>query len=203
MARRDSQLHFGEFCSCRNVEEAATNADASNPWNRQQTLDLASRYHGEIIQRFIELDRYLRSAAPLQLQEERFRIRGQTELNCSIVGEDFGNFERTLKAYIAAYGCDQISWTALYGKGDHSPAFRLLPEKGGAPYTASQLLAVLRALRFNQYFKSISFKDVDFSTLWGLPDDEYRNKGDNVVQVSLHGKSDSSRRAKEGRWTDD
>jgi hypothetical protein len=94
--------------------------------------------------------------------------------------EDFGSFQRTLSAYLAAYRCEDVDWEINW-KTRFAPEFRLLPGKRG-PYSGLQLLAVLRALRYNDYFNSLSFRDVDLSVLYGLQDNTLRKV--NVAYLS-------------------
>jgi hypothetical protein len=68
--------------------------------------------------------------------------------------------------------------------------FRLIPPKG-ATYTPLQLMAVFRSLRYNGYFKSISFKDVDLSSLAGKIDHSQGNES--IVHTSINGEHSSAR----------
>src|SRR6266566_2339638 len=56
------------------------------------------------------------------------------------------------------------------GKQRWPPEFWVLPPRQGSAYSALQILTVLRALRFNDYFMSLSFRDIDFGDLWALQD---------------------------------
>jgi hypothetical protein len=99
--------------------------------------------------------------------------------------EDFGCFKRTLDAYLAAYRCEPVGWEINW-KTRFAPEFRLLPARCGS-YSPLQLLAVLRALRYNDYFNSLSFRDVDLSVLYGLEDNTLRRV--NVAYLSRTCKS--------------
>jgi hypothetical protein len=112
---------------------------------------------------------------------EIFRIYGLKEAQYLVPKEDFGSFKRTLDAYLAAYHCEDVAWEINW-KTRFAPEFRLLPEKRGRFYTPLQLMAVLRALRYNDYFNSLSFRDVDLSVLHGLQDNTPRNV--NVAYLS-------------------
>ncbi len=96
--------------------------------------------------------------------------------------DDYGSVKRTLDAYITAYRCGPVEWEINW-KTQFAPEFRLRPAKNGSPYSPLQLLAVLRALRYNDYFSSLSFQDIDLSILWNYydisakgPDSAYINR---------------------------
>ena len=81
-------------------------------------------------------------------------------------------FIRTVEAYCAAYDCSHsdIRWRTELEVED-APRFVLLPRNNGIHqiYTIYELLAVLRALRYDQYYSSVSFAGVDLTPLQ-LPD---------------------------------
>ncbi|GLB10089.1 hypothetical protein AtubIFM57258_006028 [Aspergillus tubingensis] len=87
--------------------------------------------------------------------------------------EDYGCFDRTLVAYSASYDIDtsNIRYT-IDVQCDDAPCFRLLPPASARQkkYTALELIAVLRALRYNESFRSISFSGVSLDVLQGLRD---------------------------------
>lgn len=111
---------------------------------------------------------------------EVFRVSGLKEQQYLVPKEDFGSFKRTLDAYLAAYHCEDVNWEINW-KTRFAPEFRLLPGKRG-PYNPLQLLAVLRALRYNDYFTSLSFRDVDLTVLHGLEDNSFSKA--NVAYLS-------------------
>jgi hypothetical protein len=88
--------------------------------------------------------------------------------------EDHGCFDRTLTAYCAAYDIDtsNIRYTIDYDVED-APQFALLTSAtpGRPNYSAPELLAVLRALRFNETFCSISFRGISLDPLHQLRDE--------------------------------
>jgi hypothetical protein len=142
----------------------------SDPFKSSITLELASRYYRQVIRVFGTADRFLKPAWPQLWQSmEIFRIYGLKEQQYLVPKEDFGSFKRTLDAYLAAYRCEDVAWEINW-KTRFAPEFRLLPEKRGRSYGPLQLMAVLRALRYNDYFNSLSFRDVDLSVLHGLQD---------------------------------
>ncbi|EED12445.1 conserved hypothetical protein [Talaromyces stipitatus ATCC 10500] len=87
--------------------------------------------------------------------------------------EDFGCFDRTLVAYSASYNVDtsNIRYTVDLECED-APCFRLLPpaSKRRSQYNALELLALMRALRYNESFISISFSGVNLDVLQNCRD---------------------------------
>ncbi|CAI7659943.1 unnamed protein product [Penicillium glandicola] len=87
--------------------------------------------------------------------------------------EDYGCFDRTLVAYSASYDIDtsNIRYT-IDQECEDAPCFRLLkPASSKTPrYSALELIAVMRTLRYNQFFQSISFRGVNLDALQGLRD---------------------------------
>jgi hypothetical protein len=87
--------------------------------------------------------------------------------------EDYGCFDRTLVAYSASYDVDtsNIRYTIELDCED-APCFRLLrPASSKNPrYGALELIAVMRALRYNESFQSISFRGINLDALQGLRD---------------------------------
>lgn len=74
--------------------------------------------------------------------------------------EEHRAFDRTLTAYCSAYGVDtsNIRYSVDYTCED-APAFKLLPtsNRRRPKYGSIELLAILRALRYNETFRTISF----------------------------------------------
>ncbi|KKK16713.1 hypothetical protein P175DRAFT_0442961 [Aspergillus ochraceoroseus IBT 24754] len=87
--------------------------------------------------------------------------------------EDYGCFDRTLVAYCASYDIDtsNIRYT-IDTQCDDAPCFKLLRPASlhQKKYTALELIALLRALRYNESFQSISFNGVSLDALQGLRD---------------------------------
>jgi hypothetical protein len=98
-----------------------------------------------------------------------FRISGLREPQYVIDREDYGGIKRTLDAYLAAYRCQPVEWEINW-RTKFAPEFRLLPPRNKSLYTSMQLLAVMRALRYNDYFVSLCFRDVDLSVMWDCYD---------------------------------
>lgn len=147
------------------------------PFRQATTLELSSRHYRNIIRVFHKADRFLKPAWPQMLQNDIFDIAGLKEPQYVIDREDYGGLYRTLNAYLAAYRCRpvefEINWRARY-----APEFCLLPAKDGQQYTTMQLLAVMRALRYNDYFESLSFRYINLAVMWDVYD---RYQGPNNV----------------------
>ena len=80
--------------------------------------------------------------------------------------EDHDCFDRTLIAYCAGYDVDtsRIYYSVDYDCED-APCFQLLPPSKGSSYSLLELLAVFRALRYNESFSSISFATINLKPL--------------------------------------
>lgn len=114
----------------------------------------------------MKADRFLKPCWPTGLQAlETFHISGLTDPQLLIAGDNYGGLKRTLDAFLTAYHCTSVEWEINW-KTAYAPEFRLLPPKAGGTYTNLQLLAVMRSLRYNGYFNSISFSGIDLSGLW-------------------------------------
>ncbi|OOQ87491.1 putative leucine rich repeat and nacht domain-containing protein [Penicillium brasilianum] len=87
--------------------------------------------------------------------------------------EDYGCFDRTLVAYSASYDVDtsNIRYT-IDLECEDAPCFRLLRPASATSsrYSALELIAVMRALRYNESFRSISFRGINLDALQGLRD---------------------------------
>ncbi|KAK1828416.1 protein NLRC3, partial [Podospora conica] len=147
------------------------------PCSERVVVELSSRFFNRIIFGFGNTDSLLKPAWPPVWQlNELFQVPGLGDARFVAQKDDFGSIRRTLDAYLAAYRCSQVDWEINW-KTKFAPEFRLLPAKDGSQYTTYQILAVLRALRYNDYFNSLSFKDVDLSPLWGVYDLMSSGKG--------------------------
>ncbi|KAJ5099206.1 hypothetical protein N7532_006207 [Penicillium argentinense] len=87
--------------------------------------------------------------------------------------EDYGCFDRTLVAYSASYNIDtsNIRYT-IDLECEDAPCFRLLRPASSriSRYSAHELIAVMRALRYNESFRSISFRGINLDSLQGIRD---------------------------------
>lgn len=115
---------------------------------------------------------------PLWIEQPlKWHVSGVTEEDILPIppadAEDHLCFDRTLTAYCVGYGTDpsNIRYTVDYYCED-APEFQLLgPGKAGrSKYTSLELLAILRALRYNDTFHSISFKRAKLDNLHNVWD---------------------------------
>ncbi|KAK0630580.1 hypothetical protein B0T17DRAFT_507043 [Bombardia bombarda] len=134
------------------IHQERFNITFREPFKAPVTLELASRYYRQVIRAFGLADRFLKPMWP-QLWQNMQIMR--------IKG---------LKEY-----------QHLVSKEDFGSVKRTL-DAYVAAYRCASLLAVLRALRYNDYFNSISFRDVDLAALWGIEDN--LNEVSNVAYIS-------------------
>ncbi|OTA66476.1 RNI-like protein [Hypoxylon sp. EC38] len=161
------------------------------PFDNPRKLELASRHHRNISSKLYKADMYLKPAWPLWTRREVFFIDGEAPQMPLPNGEDYGGFRTTLQAFSEGYCSPPVNWTVKWKNVRHAPQFCLLASKEQSKYTKYQLLAVFRALRFNDYFKSLSFYDIDFSSLSGAVDNTTRLES--TVWISRTGKRSLTR----------
>ncbi|KAK8041805.1 RNI-like protein [Apiospora rasikravindrae] len=145
------------------------------PLDSPKKIGLSSRHHRSIISQLFKADTHLKPAWPLWTRREIFFVDGETDHIHLPEGEDYGGFKRTLEAFLEGYHCPSVDWKVNWESARFSPEFQLLrPKKRMLKYSGYQLLAVFRALRFNDYFKSLNFDGVDFSALSNVSDNSKR-----------------------------
>lgn len=164
------------------VQHFITNIN-SLPFGRETRLVLASTSYRRIIEALVKFDRVLKPMWPQNLQNAIFEIKGLPAPLQLTSGNDLGGLEISLQAYCHAFGVQIPAWTIEWYTPSE-PAFRLLASDD-SEYSPLQLLAVFRALRYNSFFKALSFRDVDLSSLANRSD--YSQFGDTVVYTSLSG----------------
>ena len=144
------------------------------PLQQSSTLYLASSCVNDIALWLRQAADFLR---PTWL-EQPFLWRVPQALDDSLLpipssDEDHLCFDRTLTAYCVGYNIDpsRIRYTVDYSCED-APSFQLLEpsNKRQLKYTALELLAVMRALRYNESFHAITFRNIDLGSLHGLFD---------------------------------
>ncbi|KAI1432040.1 RNI-like protein [Xylaria sp. CBS 124048] len=134
------------------------------PLEQPRQIQLSSRCHRAILSNLFRADMYLKPAWPLWTREA-FHIHDESQKLPLPNGEDYGGFRTTLEAFIEAYHCPPVEWEVKWKGVRYPPQFCLLKPKHQSRYSCHQLLAVFRALRFNEFFHGISFRDIDFSSL--------------------------------------
>ena len=87
--------------------------------------------------------------------------------------EDNLAFDRTLTAYCVAYNIDpsKIRYT-VHDEGEDAPEFELLEPNDArrTKYSALELLAIIRALRYNESFRAMSFRSAKLDALHAVYD---------------------------------
>ncbi|KAI0408628.1 RNI-like protein [Xylaria palmicola] len=161
------------------------------PLEQPQKLQLASRYYRTILSKLFQADTYLKPAWPLWTRREVFYVDDGAQQMPLPNGEDYGGFRTTLEAFIEGYACQPVEWTVKWKDVRHAPQLCLLKPRKQSQYTAHQLLAVFRAIRFNEFFKSLSFCDVDFSSLSNRFDNKQRLES--TIWLSRTGKHSLTR----------
>lgn len=145
------------------------------PLGRPKTLYLASLASHDIAIRLHHVENVLRP----EIGQRLYKFIVPPEVDDQLAPpvdsevEEHCCFERTLTAYCIAYDVNpsKICYTIDYTCED-APRFQLLPLANSRrkEYSAAELLAVMRALRYNETFGSISFSGVHLDVLNGLND---------------------------------
>ncbi|KAI4268758.1 MAG: hypothetical protein LQ337_007668 [Flavoplaca oasis] len=145
------------------------------PCQSSSTLHLAALCVHEVVIWLRQAAEFLRPewteqpfawVVPQSLNDELLPIPSEEEEN--------RGFDRTLIAYCSAYGINTstIRYRVNYSCED-APAFELLPITGAGrlKYNATELLAILRALRYNESFVTISLSQTALDSLHCLYDE--------------------------------
>ncbi|EFR03520.1 hypothetical protein MGYG_06517 [Nannizzia gypsea CBS 118893] len=145
------------------------------PFKSPSIVNLSSSYSGEIALFLRQRAEYLRPG----WIHQPFAFNVPPHVQARVMPpvtfeEDYGCFDRTLIAYCAAYDVDtsKIRYMVDYHCED-APAFQLLPREGcpdGGGYLLLELLAVFRALRYNESFCTISFARINLDILQQMRD---------------------------------
>lgn len=151
------------------------------PFGKETRLTLASVHYRRIIETVMKTDRILKPTWPQHLQQAIFDIRGLSPPLQLTSGNDLGGLDISLPAYCAGFQVPVPDWAIDWNTPSH-PCFRLKP--ANEPYSPLQLIAVFRALRYNGFFKAVSFADVDLSPLANKHD--FGQYGDSVVYASAN-----------------
>ncbi|KAH9860125.1 hypothetical protein IAQ61_011909 [Plenodomus lingam] len=145
------------------------------PLERPKVLHLASLASRDIALRLRTMEGHLRP----EWESRPFEYLVPDDVHQDISRQasphpiDQDSLDRTLIGYCVAYDLqpENISYQITYPNED-APRFELLRPTGlrRNQYTVLELLAVMRSLRYNETFASISFKDVHLDVLNGLRD---------------------------------
>jgi hypothetical protein len=145
------------------------------PLQRPKTLYLASLASHDIAVRL----RYVEESLRPEWESRPYQFIVPDSVKHDILRQaspqpiDSDSLDRTLIGYCVAYDVkpENIRYQVTYPPED-SPQFELLRPIGlkRTNYTALELLAVMRSLRYNESFGCISFKDVHLDILNGLLD---------------------------------
>jgi hypothetical protein len=146
------------------------------PLEKPKTFHLASLASHDIAVRLRYVEETMRpewESRPYQfVVPEPVRLDILRQPQVQMMDQD--SLDRTLIGYCIAYGVqpENISYQITYPDED-SPRFELLQPIGlrRNQYTVHELLAVMRALRYNETFAGISFKDIHLDILNGLMDE--------------------------------
>lgn len=146
-----------------------------SPCRAAQKLHLASVDASDIIQAIRQASEYLRPnylITPFIGLPEYLNDAALPDIPYT-PGDDFNGFDRTLSAYCTAYDLDASN--IVYGvhmEVEDSPQFILYPPAFSRrrQYTDLELLAVMRSLRWNESFCSISFRGINLETLHKVHD---------------------------------
>lgn len=144
------------------------------PLQPSKKLCLVSSASYEIVARLCNAENFLRPECGTRL----FKFSGPSDLEHmlsapAVSDQEHGCLHRTLAAYCIAYGVNaaNVRYTINYNCED-APRFELLPpaDTRRPDYGPIALLAVLRALRYNESFGSLSFANITLDPLNGLHD---------------------------------
>ena len=145
------------------------------PLKRPKTLYLASLASHDVAVRLHHSSNILRPDCdhPLFAFVVPREVEDQLPPPVDAQAEEHNSFERTLTAFCIAYEVNpsNICYTIDYSAED-APMFQLLspPDKRRQHYNVPELLAVMRALRYNESFASLSFSGVRLDVLNGTHD---------------------------------
>ena len=142
------------------------------PLRQPQSIYLASSCVTDVALSFRRTAEFLRPKWP----EQPFtwnvpKIMDEDFLPMPPIDEEHDALDRTLSAYCVAYGLDAslICYTVDTACED-GPAFHLGPKQDGGDFSVLELLAIFRALRYNESFGILSFAGTNLNDLQRLRD---------------------------------
>lgn len=173
------------------------------PCRPEIRLTLASCDAVNIIQSIRQISEYLRPEwviPPYSMDIPEYLKDEPLALEPSVLKDEYNNIDRTIAAYCAAYDLDASS--ICYGIStdvEDGPQFILYPplRERRKTYSDLELLAVLRSLRWNEAFGSISFRGISLDPLmkafdtYGSEYEPYATRQGRPIKV----KSTDSKRA--------
>lgn len=163
-------------------------------------LHVSSRFSHHILQTLLKADEALRPCWPSSLRRTQvFRVDKLPHSGVDVdvatgTSTEFGGLHRTHKAFCAAFDCQPVAWEMRLD-GGFGPELRVLPPRDARPsYEPLELMALLRAIRYNRFIGSISLRGVSLRCLWDKFDSSrpesvaYMNP-DGMSQLSLRNSS--------------
>lgn len=146
-----------------------------SPLQRQKTLHFSASASFDIIARLYHCENLLRPESTHRFFQFDIPLELEAMLPPSVVstGEEYNSLDRTLTAYCVAYGVNPGSVCySVNHECEDAPRFDLLPplDPKEHSYGPLELLAVMRTLRYNESFASISFSGISLDCLNGLHD---------------------------------
>ena len=144
------------------------------PLQEPRRIHLASSVAGEIAVCLHAAENWLRPKSTQGIYrfivpaEVEARLRPPVEPE-----EEYGALDRTLASYCVAYGLNPTNVRySINHECEDAPRFQLLPpaDPRRPEYGAIALLAIMRALRYNGSFASISFANINLDPLLGIRD---------------------------------
>ncbi|RDW89643.1 putative leucine rich repeat protein [Coleophoma cylindrospora] len=143
------------------------------PMHPVKVLELAAAANPEIAAFIFKASYYVKP----QWIDTTFMFGGPENILDSIEHFDMeepdpiGHFERTLVAFCLAYNVNPVNVVySIDSQLEEGPEWKLHPPANTATYSTLELLAIMRALRYNEHFHSISFKDVNLHALHRVTD---------------------------------
>ncbi|KAI9719020.1 MAG: hypothetical protein M1828_006396 [Chrysothrix sp. TS-e1954] len=159
------------------------------PFQRPQVLQLASLASCEIALRIRRAENALRpgwTQRPYAFELPP-KIDDDYLPDPSVHEDELDRFDRTLVAYCVAYGINPSAIRyAVSLEAEDGPRFELLDpaHNNCRGYTALELLAILRSLRYDEGFGSISFANVSLDLLNGVYDP---HGSEHACNQTIHG----------------
>ena len=142
------------------------------PLKQSLSISLASSCTSDIALSVRRTAEYLRPKWPEQpFTWNMSKLMDEDHLPVPPIEEEYEALNRTLAAYCVAYGTDAslVRYT-VDAFCEDGPSFCLTPRADGRKYSVLELLAIFRALRYNESFGVLIFAGIDLSDLHRLRD---------------------------------